>query len=114
MRRLTPAAKALRRNQTDVEKILWHRLRNRQVNGCKFRRQHQIGNYVVDFVCPEKRLVVELDGGQHAEQVENDATRTGYLALKGYRVLRFWNNDVVENIDGVLETIKLELERPSP
>lgn len=114
MKTLTDLAKQLRRNQTDVEKMLWHRLRNRQVNGCKFRRQHRIGKYVVDFVCPEKLLVVELDGGQHDEQASQDAARTVVLSTKGYRVLRFWNNEVNENIDGVLEAIRLELERPSP
>jgi len=114
MKTLTTLAKQLRRNQTDVEKKLWYRLRNRQINGCKFRRQHQIGKYVVDFACPEMKLVVELDGGQHAEQLELDASRTEFLAQQGYRVLRAWNNQVVENIDGVLEAIRLELERPSP
>ena len=114
MRTLTPVAKALRRNQTDVEKMFWCRLRNRQVNGYKFRRQHQIGMYVVDFVCPEKLLIVELDGGQHGEQSNQDAVRTAVLSTKGYRVRRFWNNEVNENIDGVLEAIRLELERPSP
>jgi len=86
--------------------LLWSKLRARQIEGCKFRRQAPIGKYIVDFVCHEKRLIVELDGGQHAENCETDRQRDKWLGEQGYKVLRFWNNDVLTNIEGVLETIK--------
>ena len=114
MKTLTDLAKQLRRNQTEVEKRLWYRLRARQIGGYKFRRQHQIGNFIADFVCPERMLIVEIDGGQHSEQVQRDSARTTALFSMGYRVLRFWNNEVVENIEAVLEVIRLALESPSP
>lgn len=114
MKTLTGLAKQLRRNQTDVEKRLWYRLRARQIGGYKFRRQHQIGNFIADFVCAERMLIVEIDGGQHSEQAQRDSTRTAALSSMGYRVLRFWNNEVIDNIDAVLEAIRLALERPSP
>jgi adenine-specific DNA-methyltransferase len=88
---------------TDVERKLWHALRDRRFNGFKFRRQATIGWFVVDFLCVEGRLIVELDGGQHGE--EADAPRTAFLEAKGYRVIRFWNNDLIESFDGVLDTI---------
>jgi len=103
--RLTPLAKQLRRNATDAENLLWHKLRNRQMNGHKFRRQQPLGTYIVDFVCHELRLVVELDGGQHAVDTERDQTRDAHLRAQGYTVLRFWNNEVFENFEGVLTTI---------
>ncbi|MDH3234659.1 MAG: endonuclease domain-containing protein [Alphaproteobacteria bacterium] len=109
----TRQAKRLRRNLTNVERALWRRLRDRGI-GAKFRRQHPIGRYVVDFVCIEAGLVVEIDGGQHAEQRDRDALRTRYVEAEGYRVIRFWNNDVTENIDGVLSTIASALAKPSP
>ena len=99
-------ARTLRRNATDAETKLWQRLRNRQLGGLKFRRQATIGYHVVDFLCAEKRLVVELDGGQHTP--ERDAARTAQLEALGYRVIRFWNNDALGNTDGVLETILRE------
>lgn len=83
-------ARQLRRSQTDAERKLWTRLRARQVNGLKFRRQHPIGRYIVDFCCPEHQLVVELDGGHHARQARADEHRTKFLVQLGYRVLRFW------------------------
>ena len=99
------AARRLRRDQTDAERVLWFRLRDRRLAGWKFRRQAPIDRYVVDFVCVDARLIVELDGGQHAERTEQDIARTRILELKGYLVLRFWNNDVLANTDGVVETI---------
>jgi adenine-specific DNA-methyltransferase len=98
-------ARGLRRAMTDVERLLWRYLRNRHLSGWKFRRQHEVGHYIVDFVCAEAMLVVELDGGQHAELVDYDERRTQYLQSMGYRVLRFWNNDVLANIESVLEVI---------
>jgi very-short-patch-repair endonuclease len=97
-------SRRLRRDATDAERRLWYRLRSRQIEGAKFVRQDSIGPYVVDFVCRELRLIVEVDGGQHATDTR-DAVRDGWLADRGYRVLRFWNNDVLLNTEGVLETI---------
>ncbi|OAN53061.1 ATP-dependent helicase HrpA [Paramagnetospirillum marisnigri] len=102
---------------TDVERLLWQRLRAGQIGGAKFRRQHPAGPYFLDFVCLEAKLVIELDGGQHADQtrIAHDERRTRYLKDQGYVVLRFWNNDVTENMSGVLETILATLaSRPSP
>ena len=98
-------ARKLRRNQTDAERTLWFRLCDRRLNGMKFRRQVMIGDYVVDFCCESARLIIELDGGQHVESAAADAKRTADLEARGYLVLRFWNNDVLRNIDGVLEAI---------
>lgn len=98
-------ARELRRNMSEVEKKLWSRLRGHQVGGCKFRRQEPLEGYIVDFVCFEKRLVVEVDGREHAEQTAEDAERAAKLEAAGYRVVRFWNNDVVRNIDGVVAMI---------
>ncbi len=100
-------ARELRKNLTDAERQLWTNIRRRQLGGCRFRRQHPIGPFIVDFVCLEAKLVVELDGRQHAEaeRARRDAGRTKWLQDEGYRVLRFWNNDLTQNIDGVLETI---------
>ena len=109
-------ARNLRKSQTDAEKLLWSRLRNRQLEGCKFRRQQIVGPYIADFLCLEPKLIVELDGGQHAEQKEQDEKRTQYLRSLGYRVLRFWNNDVLLKLDGVLERIReiIILNPPHP
>jgi very-short-patch-repair endonuclease len=98
-------ARTLRRLSTDAEKRLWAALRNRRLDGWKFRRQTWIGPYVADFVCTEAGLVIEADGGQHAEAVAYDTQRSGWLAEEGFRVLRFWNNDVLTNTDGVLRAI---------
>ena len=89
-------------------------MRKRQKNGLKFRRQQPLGPYIVDFVCPEIRLVVELDGGQHAVDVKRDQTRDAYLRTMGYTILRFWNNEVFENLEGVLTTIAEFTPPPSP
>ena len=104
----------LRRDQTDAERKLWSRLRARQVNGAKFRRQHPIGRYIADFCCPERRLVVELDGGQHVCQAEADRRRTTYLLQQGYQVLRFWDNDVLSNTNVVMQQIAEALTDPHP
>ena len=88
---------------TDVERTLWFAVRDRRLGGFKFRRQATIGHYVVDFLCVEARLVVELDGGQHSE--EKDARRTAFIEAQGYRIIRFWNNEVIESLEVVLEVI---------
>jgi very-short-patch-repair endonuclease len=112
----TLMSRKLRANQTDAETKLWNRLRNRQINGDKFVRQESIGRYICDFVCREKLLVIEVDGGQHSESVK-DEVRDRYLRAQGYRVMRVWNNDVLSNIEGVLTVIDeglRELPRRSP
>jgi len=90
---------------TDVEHLLWRAIRGKQVNACRFRRQHPIGPYIADFACIERRLAVELDGGQHQDQNSQDEPRTAFMQTQGWQVLRFWNIDVLENLDGVLATI---------
>jgi very-short-patch-repair endonuclease len=107
-------ARKLRRDQTDAERKLWFRLRDRRLNGMKFRRQMPIRSYVVDFCCESAHLVVELDGGQHNERSVEDAKRTADLEDYGYLVLRFWNNDVMSNIDGVLDTIVATASQEPP
>jgi len=108
------AAKTLRQNMSDAEHKLWSNLRNRQLSGHKFVRQQPVGRFIADFACREADLIVELDGGQHAE-CERDAVRTAALAEHGYSVIRFWNDDVLTNLDGVLETIADHLNKaPSP
>ena len=100
-------SRKLRQEEIAAERTLWSRLRNKQLEGVKFRRQQPIGAYTVDFASFEKKLVIEIDGGQHneGEMRERDGERTKYLKERGYRVLRFWNNDVLLNIEGVLERI---------
>lgn len=100
-------ARNLRKNKTKEESILWQLLRNRQFMGLKFKRQFPIGSYIVDFVCEEKKLVIEIDGGQHniPDNIKADEARTNYINSKGYRVIRFWNNDINQNIQGVYETL---------
>ena len=104
--RLTNLAKDLRKNATQAEALLWSRLRARQIEGAKFRRQQPLENFIVDFVSFEKRIVIELDGGQHAEDNGKDKERDIYLKDNGFTVLRFWNSEVFENLEGVLETIR--------
>ena len=99
-------ARKLRKDSTIAERKLWHMLRSRNFMELKFRRQEPIGNYIVDFVCYEKKLIVELDGGQHNEFSEKDITRTKALEKEGFIVLRFWNSDVINNIEGILTIIK--------
>src|SRR5215813_8710232 len=108
------AARRLRRDQTDAERVLWFRLRDRRLAGWKFRRQAPIDRYVVDFVCTDAGVIVELDGGQHAERTEQDRARTAILESTGYLVLRFWDNDVLSNTDGVVETILNVLQQQAP
>jgi len=103
-------ARKLRKNMTDTERLLWRHLRNRELGGYKFRRQRPVGPYIVDFVCLEKKLVVEVDGGQHAGQMELDAKRSDYLKEKGYRVMRFWNNEVLKETESVLTVILSSLD----
>lgn len=105
-------ARELRKNQSDAEKKMWSLLRNRQLDDYKFRRQYVIGPYIVDFCCFESKLVVEVDGGQHVQQFNYDRDRTEYLTSKNYRVLRFWNHEVLQNSNSVLEAIKLALVYP--
>ena len=100
-------ARTLRKNQTDAERMMWRRLRNRQCKGYKFRRQMPIGTYIVDFACIELKIIVEIDGAQHQERVEFDERRTACLESIGYTVVRFWNNEVLEHIDAVLESLTL-------
>lgn len=108
-------AKALRRTQADAEQKLWYHLRAHRFIGLKFKRQKPIGHYVVDFVCVEKRLVIELDGGQHSESLGCDRERDVYLNAEGYVVLRFWNSALLNELDSVLEQIRLTLSPgPSP
>ncbi len=114
MTRNTPVARRLRESQTNAELALWLRLRNRRLAGWKFKRQVPIDRFVVDFYCAGGKLVIELDGGQHAFQVSRDAERTQALSAMGYLVLRFWNNDVLANIEGVLSDILLTLSKATP
>ena len=104
-------ARSLRRALTPAELTLWTRIRGRRLGGFKFARQEAIDRYYVDFVCRQRRLIIELDGGQHAERAK-DRQRDSKLCALGYRVIRIWNNDVIENVDGVLQTLLSELEKP--
>ena len=115
MQKLTAITKNLRKRPTEAEKLLWRRLRVKQMEGLKFRRQQPIDNYVVDFVCFDKRLVIEVDGGQHAVEKQKDVRRDNYLRKHGFKVLRFWNNEVLQNIEGVLGEIRKNcLNSPHP
>ena len=114
MRKETSRARILREKSTDAERVLWRLLRNRQLTGYKFRRQVPIGRYIVDFLCSERKLVVEIDGGQHQEQAGYDFERTQFLESRGYRVVRFWNSQIFEELDGVQEAILLTLDEGTP
>ncbi len=109
MQRISPQSKKysrqLRSKMTDAESHLWRRLRGRQIDGLKFRRQHPIGKFILDFACIEMKLAVEVDGGQHGEMLISDNARTEWLKQQGWRVLRFWNNEVLQNTEDVLEQI---------
>ena len=108
-------ARSLRHQMTDAERLLWHHLRAHRLGGFKFRRQLVIEPYIVDFACLEVKLVVEADGGQHGEQQDRDSERTAYLETLGYRVLRFWNHEILTETQAVLERIHHELiESPHP
>ena len=110
----TTTARRLRRQQTDAERILWFRLRGRRLAAWKFKRQVPIDRFIVDFVCADAKLVVELDGSQHAVRTRQDEERTAVLKAMGYLVLRFWNNDVMSNLEGVLQEILSTLNQHSP
>ena len=110
---LLPLAKRMRRESTDAERKLWSILRAKRIGGWKFKRQQQLDRYIVDFVCFKARLIVEADGSQHAENVA-DETRTSYLEGQGFRVLRYWNYDILTNPDGVATAILAALETPLP
>jgi very-short-patch-repair endonuclease len=98
-------ARALRAAMTDAELLLWYRLRHHQIHGMRFRRQHPVDPYIIDFACVELRIAIELDGGQHVEQVVEDAVRTARLNALGWKVLRYWNHEVLQQRDDVLEDI---------
>ena len=98
-------ARQMRRQSTDTERALWAKLRDRRMMNCKFRRQFPIGRYIVDFVCHQYNLVIEIDGGHHAEQQDYDAVRTEWLKSQGFDVIRYWNNDVLTEMESVLESI---------
>ena len=111
---LTQRAKELRVNLTEAEKKVWNHLRSKQLEGLKFRRQQLIGKYIVYFVCFEKKIIVEIDGGQHADS-DIDVARDNWFQSQGFQVLRFWNNHVFENLNGVIEKIRQILSlSPSP
>jgi very-short-patch-repair endonuclease len=108
----------MRRDLTNAEKLFWWEVKDRRLDGYKFRRQHPIGPYIADFACIEGKLVVEIDGGQHADAMPYDQQRDDYLQSQGFRVLRFWNADVQTNMEGVIDTILVALNgetgSPSP
>ena len=105
-------ARNLRRNQTDAEQTLWGALRNSRLQGLKFRRQAPMGRFVADFICHDRKLVIEIDGGQHIREQEDESARTKFFKGEGYRVIRFCNNEVLENLSGVLEKLTQELDLP--
>ena len=107
-------ARTLRQNMADAERRVWQILRSHKMNGYRFRRQVPIGRYIADFVCHEARLIVEIDGGQHDRSSPQEAERSGFMQNEGYRILRFWNTEVLANLDGVHEAIVEELRRITP
>jgi very-short-patch-repair endonuclease len=114
-------SRTLRKEMTIAERLLWKALRNKQLNQYKFRRQHPYGKYILDFVCLEAKLVIEVDGGQHQENTMYDQNRSMWLERQGFKVLRFWNNEVLNNLDAVMQVIWHELHldiqppsQPSP
>jgi len=102
-------ARRLRREMTDAERQLWTRLRGKQLEGYRFRKQVPLGRFVADFACMEPQLIVEVDGGQHVDRTDHDDARTAWLETQGFRVLRFWNNEVSDNMEGVLQLIAMAL-----
>jgi very-short-patch-repair endonuclease len=111
---LTSIARNLRKKSTEAEKLLWRHLRGKQLDGLKFRRQEPLGNYVVDFACFEKRVIIEVDGGHHATEKERDNKRDIWLKEQGFKVLRFWDNEVLRNTSGVFEVIRENCSSPPP
>ncbi len=111
---LTETARNLRKEATDAEKLLWKHLRTKQIEGLKFRRQEQISRFIADFVCYERTLIIEADGGQHALEREKDDERTAWLNSQGFTVLRFWNHEILPNLEGVLEVIRKACLAPLP
>jgi very-short-patch-repair endonuclease len=109
--KVAASAKTLRANMTDAERKLWYYLRAHRFEGLGFRRQVPVGPYVADFLCEELRVIVEVDGGQHSERSHEDEERTAWLNARGYRVIRFWNNDVMGNMEGVWEALSGELRK---
>ena len=99
-------ARYLKKNMTDAERSLWSDIRRRQISNCQFRRQYPMGKFIVDFICLEKMLIIEVDGGQHTEEQEYDEARTKWLESQGYKVLRFWNFEVMKYKEAVLQTIE--------
>ena len=112
--KITAAARKLRKNSTKAENLLRQKLRNRQLEGFKFRRQQPVGSYILDFVNFKKGIVIEVDGGQHAILKDKDKKRDAWLNAEGFEVMRFWNNEVFENLDGILQVIRTKLITPSP
>lgn len=113
LRQLRDRARTMRANPTDAERRLWTMLRDRRMPAAKFRRQHVIAPYIVDFACIERQLIIEADGSQHAESIA-DRRRDAFLRARGFRILRFWNNDVFENPAGVFDSIYTALHTPHP
>lgn len=109
MTKLTPLGRALRKRSTEAERLLWRHLRMKQLEGLKFRRQQPFDKYIVDFICFEKRLIIEVDGAHHADQNNSDKEKDMYLKQCGFRILRFWNNEVLKNTGGVLAVIRDEI-----
>jgi very-short-patch-repair endonuclease len=107
----TKHARELRNNPTDAERRLWRELKRRQITRVRFRRQQPIGSFIVDFVCFERRVIVEVDGGQHADRLHEDAQRARWLEAQGYRVLRFWNSDVLGNTEAVAQAVFDEVQK---
>ena len=108
---LTHLARNLRKNQTVAEQILWYQLRNRRFLNYKFRRQYSVEPYIADFICLELKLIIEIDGSQHYDQFDKDTERTLFLNQRGFKIVRFWNNELFDNLEGVLERIRLGVEK---
>ena len=113
-KRLSSLAKALRKNHTEAERLIWGFLKAKQVGGLKFKRQAPIGIYIADFVCFDAKLIVEIDGGQHSSEASKDFERTAWLQSQGFKVLRFWNNDVLGNTDAVMAVVWENVAGASP